>query len=303
MTPDLPELPAMRPLALGDQGLIGGLFTALQPEQSEFTFTNLLIWREAYQLQLCAIGHAVAIFSWRADPDDSFLFPPLGAGATADTVRAGLAHLAAHGHKARMARATARDLARLGIAERDFAVETDRDQWDYVYAVRELIELGGNRHHRKRNHIEQFRSRHSFTYRPLTRALAPACQELQDRWCDEKHCDLMATLRAEGRAIKEVLSSFETLGVTGGCIEVEGKIEAFTLGEVLNPETVVIHIEKANAALHGLYQLMNQQFLEKAWPSVSYVNREQDLGIEGLRQAKESYHPHHMVEKFVVRLE
>jgi hypothetical protein len=99
-----------------------------------------------------------------------------------------------------------------------------------------------------------------------------------------------------------VLDNFETLGVTGGCIEIDGKIEALTLGELLNPETVVIHIEKANATFHGLYQMMNQQFLEHEWQHIKYVNREQDLGIEGLRKAKESYYPHHMVEKLTVRL-
>jgi hypothetical protein len=292
----------MRPVALEDREMIGRLFAALQPEQSEFTFTNLFIWREAYQLRLSVVGDAIAIFAWRADPEDSFLFPPLGAGAGRETVRACLEHMAAQGHSARMARATARDLARLGIGEEEFTVESDRDQWDYVYPVPELIELKGNRHHRKRNHIEQFLSRHTFTYRPLAPDLVSACQELQDRWCDDKHCDLVATLRAEARAVKEVLASFAPLGVVGGCIEVEGKVEAFALGEILNRDTMVVHIEKANAAFHGLYQLMNQQFLEQAWPSVTYVNREQDLGIEGLRSAKESYHPHHMVEKFMVRL-
>jgi hypothetical protein len=134
----------------------------------------------------------------------------------------------------------------------------------------------------------------------LTRDLVPACQELQDRWCDEKHCDLVATLRAEARAVKEVLENVDVLGVTGGCIEIEGKVEAFTLGELLNEDTVVIHIEKANAAFHGLYQVINQQFLENAWSHVRYVNREQDLGVPGLRRSKESYRPNHMVEKFRV---
>jgi hypothetical protein len=210
--------------------------------------------------------------------------------------------MAQEGHRARMARAAAGDLARLGVSEDAFSIEPDRDQWDYVYRVRDLIELRGNRYHRKRNHIEQLRSRHDFAYRPLTAELVTACQELQDRWCDEKHCDLVATLRAEARAVKEVLESCDALGVTGGCIEIEGRVEAFTLGELLNPETVVIHIEKANAAFHGLYQVINQQFLEQEWTDVTYVNREQDLGIPGLRRAKESYHPYHMVEKFNVAL-
>ncbi len=301
LAPDVPILPQMRPLTLDDCDWLRGLFWDLQPQQSEFTFTNLFMWRDAYALRLCRLDDAVLVFSWRPDPEDSFLFPPIGAGATAETVRRGLAVLAEAGHAARLERVTRQDLDRLGLAETEFAVEPRREQWDYVYRVQDLIGLSGNRYHDKRNHIEQFRRVYQFTYRPLTAELVPQCQELQDRWCDEKHCDLQATLRAEGRAVKEVLSNFELLCLKGGCIEVNGRVEAFTLGEMLNVETVVIHAEKANADFHGLYQVINQQFLEHEWASVPFVNREQDLGVPGLRRSKESYNPHHMVEKYEVR--
>jgi hypothetical protein len=297
-----PIFPEMRPLTLEDCEAVSVLLAQARRDQSELTFTNLFMWRDAYQLQVSEIEGNLAIFSWRADPEDSFLFPPLGTSANSATVRRCLEHMKASGHSPTLARATEADLTRLGLAEPEFVIESDRDNWDYVYLVKDLIELSGNRYHRKRNHLEQFKSQHSFVYRRLTPELVPACQDLQDKWCDEKHCDLVATLRAEARAVKEVLANFELLGVTGGCIEIEGKIEAFTLGELLNPDTVVIHIEKANAAFHGLYQLINQQFLEQQWSHVQFVNREQDLGIEGLRKAKESYLPHHLVEKFTVKL-
>ena len=296
-----PPLPNMSPLTLADREAVSALLLERPRQQSELTFTNLFIWRDAYQLQLSDVGGALAIFSWRADPEDSFLFPPLGETANADTVRRCLEHMAASGHAAVMARATQADLGRLGITADELTIESDRDNWDYVYLVQDLIELRGNRYHRKRNHLEQFTSQHQFAYRGLTPELVAVCQELQDRWCDDKHCDLAATLRAESRAVKEVLENLEALGVAGGCVEIAGRVEAFTLGELLDPQTVVIHIEKANAAFHGLYQVINQQFLEHQWQHVRYVNREQDLGIEGLRKAKESYYPHHMVEKFMVR--
>jgi hypothetical protein len=302
MVAEIPSLPGMRPLGLEDRETLSARFFELGPRQSEFTFTDLFTWREAYQLRLSRVGEALAIFSWRADPEDSFLLPPLGPHAVADVVRRCLQHMAGEGHEARIARATEEDLARLGVTEDEFRIEQDRDQWDYVYLVADLITLSGGRYHGKRNHIEQFVRSYESRYLPLTEELVPTCQELQDGWCDEKHCDLVATLRAEARAVKEVLANYEALGVMGGCIEVDGEVEAFTLGELLNPDTVVIHIEKANAAFHGLYQFVNQQFLEQAWSSTKYVNREQDLGIAGLRKAKESYRPDHMVEKYVVRL-
>jgi hypothetical protein len=102
--------------------------------------------------------------------------------------------------------------------------------------------------------------------------------------------------------VKEALRNLDRLSAVGGCILVGGKVEAFALGEAMSADTVVIHIEKANPAFHGLYQVINQQFLEHQWQAYSYVNREQDLGVPGLRKAKQSYNPHHMVKKYVVRL-
>lgn len=300
MTTPLPSLPDARPLDLSDRTWLAPRLRDLRPRQSEFTFTNLFMWRDPYQLRLSEVDGAPLLFAWPPDLEDSFLLPPLPP-ASALTLRRALDHLAAAGRAPRLCRATAEDLQRLGVTEEEFAIEQDRDHWDYVYLVRDLIALAGNRYHGKRNHLEQFAREHEFRYLPLTPDLVPACRELQDRWCDEKHCDLVATLRAEARAVKEVLTHLDDLGVTGGCLEVDGKVEAFALGELLNPETVVVHIEKANAAYHGLYQAINQQFLEQAWSSVTYVNREQDLGVPGLRRAKQSYRPHHMVEKFIVR--
>lgn len=218
-------------------------------------------------------------------------------------VERALAHLRDHGHDPKLARVSTAQLERLGVTGERFSVEPDRDNWDYVYSVRDLVELAGDKYHRKRNHIAQFQAEHTqWEYRPLTPDLAPACEELQDLWCDEKHCDLSATLHAESRAVKEALHNLDRLSALGGCILVGGKVEAFTLGEPLNADTVTIHIEKANAAFHGLYQVINQQFLEHQGHDFAYVNRQQDLGVQGLRKAKESYHPHHMIEKYVVRL-
>jgi len=81
-------------------------------------------------------------------------------------------------------------------------------------------------------------------------------------------------------------------------LRIDGKIQAFSLGELLNPEMAVIHIEKANTQYHGCYAMINQQFAEHCWKDVPYINREEDMGIPGLRQAKRSYHPVKMVEKY-----
>jgi hypothetical protein len=298
----VPALPQMRELTLDDRALIEGLLAREPPDTSELTFTNLFIWRDAYALRLSRVDGALLMFSWRADPEDSFLLPPLGARDGAAAVEAGLRHLRENGHDPKLGRISAAQLERLGVAAERFDLQPDRDNWDYVYQVRELIELAGEKYHGKRNHMAQFMAENrEWEYRRLTPDLVAGCETVQELWCDEKHCDLYSSLRAEARAVKEALRNLDRLSAIGGCILVRGEVAAFTLGEALNQDTVTIHLEKANAAFHGLYQVINQQFLEREWQRFAYVNRQQDLGIEGLRKAKLSYYPHHLVEKHIVR--
>lgn len=300
----LPHFPEMADLDLIHKPLLDTLFQELKPQTSELTFTNLYIWRHPYGARLTRLDdQAVAIFALRADPDDSFLLPLLGAGANAGHVRRCLQFMAAQGHNPRLWRVDRPQLDRLGVTADGFAIETDRDNWDYVYKTRDLIELPEDRYPEKVKHLRQFTKRFKdFEYRPLTPDLVAGCVFLQDLWCDEKHCDLFANMRAEARAVKEVLHNLEVLGVTGGAILVRNRVQAFSLAEPLNADTVVIHIEKASPDLHGAFQVINQQFATHAWSAFPFINREQDCGEAGLRQAKESYLPVRMVEKFTVRL-
>ena len=110
------------------------------------------------------------------------------------------------------------------------------------------------------------------------------------------------SLQGEWEAVKAGLRNFYDLNLQGAVILINGNVEAFTLGELLNEETAVVHIEKANPMIPGLYAVINQEFCRHSWFQVPFINREQDLGVSGLRTAKMSYHPHHLVEKFRIRL-
>jgi len=302
MSLDLPLFPQMTPLALPHKPTLDALFAGLKPRTSEFTFTNLYIWRHAYGAQVTQFEDGVVcVLSWRPDPDDSFVLPPLGEGASAEHVRQALELLEREGHDAKLCRADRAQLEALGISDEEWMIESDRDDWDYVYRVRDLIELPEDRCPEKVRHVRQFSKRFAYEYRRLTPDLVPACQELQDLWCDDKHCDLYSSLRAEARAVKEILERLDELGIIGGAILVRDRVQAFTLGEPLNDNTVVIHIEKASPDLHGAFQVINQEFLRHEWAAWEFVNREQDVGDPGLRKAKESYLPVAMVEKFTVR--
>ena len=301
MLDSIPLFPALADLDLVHKPALDALFRDLNPQASELTFTNLYIWRHAYGAKVTRLDEVVLLLSLRADPEESFLLPPLGQAAGVEQVRQGLDFLSDEGHNPRLCRLDQAAIERLGLTPDEFVIEPDRDNWDYVYRVADLIELAPDRYPEKARHVQQFTHKYRYEYRRITPDLVPGCQYLQDLWCDEKHCDLYSSLRAEARAVKEVLGNLEDLGVTGGAILVNDRVQAFTLGEPLNENTVVIHIEKASPDLHGAFQVINQQFLAHEWAEWEFVNREQDVGEPGLRKAKESYLPAQMVEKYIAR--
>jgi len=183
----------------------------------------------------------------------------------------------------------------------EILIEPTRDQFDYIYQSQDLVKLAGRKYHSKRNHINRFFQSYSFTYAALTDSHLKACSELAGTWCVSRRCEEDLNLLGEWEAVREALTYFHTLSIQGGVILIRNKVEAFTLAELLNEQTAVVHIEKANPDIPGLYTMINQQFCEKSWQNVPYINREQDLGEEGLRRAKLSYYPDHLVEKFRIQ--
>ncbi|HDM75292.1 MAG TPA: DUF2156 domain-containing protein [Deltaproteobacteria bacterium] len=125
-----------------------------------------------------------------------------------------------------------------------------------------------------------------------------ACLEVAEKWCKIRRCEDDMNLLSESEAVRESLVHFPVLKIDGGVTLIDGKVEAFTLGELLNEQRAVVHIEKANSENPGLYAMINQQFCENRWRDLLYINREQDLGEPGLRKAKLSYYPDHLVESF-----
>ncbi|MBU4274058.1 MAG: phosphatidylglycerol lysyltransferase domain-containing protein, partial [Syntrophaceae bacterium] len=182
-------------------------------------------------------------------------------------------------------------------------VVEDRDNADYVYRREALATLAGRQFTKKRNHINQCLAAYDCQYEIITGETVAECLALQDRWCNDRNCMIEPGLAGEYQAIEETLHHYEEFGLTGGAIRIAGTIEAFAVGEALNPSTAVCHFEKAMPQFQGLAQLINQWFAKNNLGDFDYVNREQDLGIPGLRQAKESYSPDHMVEKVRIVLD
>jgi hypothetical protein len=167
-----------------------------------------------------------------------------------------------------------------------------RDHDDYVYSVPELVELRGNKFHKKKNLLSQFQRTYDYEYKPLTPDCVEETLELQRQWFAWRDPEDSGALLAENQAIVRVLQSWDRFpGLMGGAIRVDGEMIAYTVAEALTPEMLVIHFEKGRPGFKGVYQAINQMFLADAGAPYALVNREQDLGDEGLRKAKLSYNP------------
>ncbi len=170
--------------------------------------------------------------------------------------------------------------------------------WDYVYSREKLATLKGKKLHGKRNHINKFIQEHpDYEYRKLEPSMYDDCIEVYDEWKEGK--GLSETEFAnERRSVVLALSNMEALGLTGGAILLDGVIKAFTIGERLTENVQLIHIEKADAEINRLFPMINQQYVLHECQDVEYINREEDMGVEGMRKAKRSYYPDYMVKKY-----
>ncbi len=287
-----------KPIELDDKEVFSTFLAKDPPETSELTFTNLFMWRQCYHT-VWTLWDDCLLIIMNPGKEGPFGLPPVGTGdkgGALDIISHELKKLGTDGKICRVGEAFCQN----HLNTDRYRMTADRDNSDYVYLSKDLIELAGNKYHGKKNHLNKFVKSHEFEYRRLDAALVGTFLEMQNNWCELRNCIENPELLAEDRAVYEALTNYEHLDFVGAAILIDSKAEAFALGEPLNEDTMVIHIEKANPEIPGLYTAINQRFCADACAPFKYVNREQDLGVEGLRKAKQSYHPHHLVNKFTL---
>ena len=188
-----------------------------------------------------------------------------------------------------------------------FQFHPDRDGCDYVYKIEDLAALAGRKYQKKRNHLNKFRQAHpNCRALPLEAHLYPAAIAMVKDWYATRlELDPQADFLLERRAMKRAFHAMEELGLEGIVLEENGEILAIGMGSRLSDDTFDIHFEKAREDVDGAYPAINQAFaahLRDKYPELQYLNREDDMGIPGLRKAKLSYYPDHLVTKFWARL-
>ncbi len=296
----LPNFPEFVPLDVTHRAVLDPLIAQRQPEVSELNFAEIFAWHSVRQTQITQLGGTICMHILRYGR--RYLYPPLGDGDHPAIMRQLLTWLRDQGDDGFVYGLTGSE-AEAAVAAGGMVAVEDPDNADYVYRAADLIQLAGHKYDGKRNHIRNFVRNYDFALTPIQLADVPDVQEFQRRWCEARGCAHEPSLQAENRAVQELLQHFGELDVHGATLRIDGQIQGYTLASALNRDTALIIVEKANPEFRGIYQSINQMFAEKMLGGCSWINREQDAGDEGLRRAKLSYHPHHLVAKYKVKLE
>lgn len=290
-----------------DKPIIDDYFQQKRYEQADTSFMTLFSWQRPYEVQWAEEDNVLFIRSGRGKKQ--FWLPPF-ARKDGSFVK-GLEHMkewfAAQGYPFLMKGVVPEVVERITALCPDcYTITPDRDNYEYVYLTQDLINLSGKKFRQKKNNLNHFRNQYmGYEYVPITPDIFTECLEAEKRWFDgrlDRDEENDEELYGERQAIETVFANWDVLGATGGAIRIFNKIAAFSIGEMLNDDTAIIHYEKSDPAIRGLYQAINHEFVVHAWSHTTYINREEDMGIPGLRQSKESYNPHHYVEKFDVTL-
>jgi len=172
----------------------------------------------------------------------------------------------------------------------------DRDSFDYVYRAADLAQLAGTPYAKIRNRLNQFQKKYHYTVEPLSAQNMDEAQAFLTRWCLWRDCESDELLENERKAILFAMAHFSLLGLSGLALRLNNQIEALAVFEQMNPDTAVVHFEKGSPDYDGIYKAINMETAKYLQQIVPFIDREEDMGLPGLRQAKMSYHPHHMVE-------
>ena len=264
----------------------------------EYTFANLCLWGRQ---EIAFLHGCIAIFAHFEGR--SVYGYPIGPGDRRAVIGDMLQDARERGIPCRIGSLTAADREELQQwYPNDFLLVPDRDGQDYVYDINDLADLKGKRFQRKRNHVNRFRAAHEdYSVVPITAQNREEAQRLVYLWYQHRMETTESSYLLEQIAMDRVFRHYEDLGMDGILLKIGEETVAVTMGSFLSSDTADIHFEKAREDVDGAYAAVNSEFaryLRAKYPGLQYLNREDDMGLEGLRKAKTSYNLHHMVDKF-----
>lgn len=260
-------------------------------ETSDMNFTNLFLWSFSENIQY-AVEDSVLYIKGIYEGDE-YYFSPVSKGNNEDEIRDATKKI-----KESKGRIVFIPESYKGFLKEDFTFAEERDSFDYIYSQEDLAELKGRKFSSKKNKINKFKKIYNFTYEKISKDNIEDVRAFQREWTKNRQDN--AIIISETMGIEELLNNYETLGLRGGVIKVDGKIVAYAIGEKLTENMGVIHIEKGIFDYQGSYQMINMYVAKEEFSDVKFINREDDFGSIGLREAKLSYQPIDFIKKYSI---
>lgn len=281
-------------LALSDREAMQAVTLPSGRRNCNYNFANLVGWKFLFNTEVCVLDSAV-VLRYTFDGQRAYMV------CTSDALSQELIEALLDDSNGDLTLIGLEDSQVEQLSGFSISAESVRNQYDYIYRRTNLATLHGRHLDAKRNHIHRFRAKHpDFEYRPLTPELFDECRRLTAIWQEEKGGS--NTIDAEKQVMETIFSSWDALGMIGGSIFVAGRMVAFTYGSAVTTDTFDVCVEKADRHVEGAFAIINQQFAEHLPEQYIYLNREEDMGIPGLRKAKLSYHPEILLTYNVVHI-
>lgn len=290
-------------LSLEDKEIFDEYLKGNRFKTCEYSFTSLYIWRNAYDIQY-SILRGILIIKKRDSEGSYHFMQPLG--YTLENLKEVIDALIEYKIKFNF-KFLFKDVEEQFIKDLrsiyfdGFCITEDRDTFDYIYDSSSLIKLSGRKLRNQKNHYNNFIRNNRYKITNISKEEIYQCVKLSEAWYEQKEID-KDNLYHELRAIEELLQNRDKLDLECMAVYVNEKLSAFTIGERLNDEMAIIHIEKANSKVNGLYNFINKTFVEEYFSDVPFINREEDLGVQGLRMTKLAYKPVKLEPKYNITL-
>jgi hypothetical protein len=276
---------------------INRFFSQSTYRNCDFSFSNIFCWKHNYDTTFCIVDGFLFFRFFPSKKSPGYMMP-LGDGDIKHALELLMQDAEERQDAFRLHAITPEMFACIeAVFPGRFVYQTIRDWSEYIYRSQDLITLKGKKLQSKRNHVNKFKRTYSYEYLPVTKAIVPECLELYARWCRENGNCSEESLVKEKIATQTAFENFEPLGLRGGALRVEGEVVAYSYGQPLGADTFGVHAEKSLYEIEGGFSMINQQFIEHEGANFVYINREEDLGIDSLRQAKLSYQPIMLLEK------
>ena len=291
-----------RPITAADADLLRSFTTESKCMNCDLNVANLCSWQFLYHTEY-AVVEGFLVLRFVADGHVTYM-KPIGKGDLRHVLELLRADARSLGDTLRVACVCpcAQALMNESMPEA-FTFEINRDKSDYLYLREKLVTLAGKKLQPKRNHVSKFKRTYpNYEYRPLTADLVPDCIRLGEEWCRTTDSGMQHAMEAEQHMIAYALQHIDELHIIGGTLFVEDKMVAFTFGARINAEAFDVCVEKADTTYEGAYAMINNEFVSRLPEDIVYINREEDLGLEGLRKAKLSYQPDLILDKMVATL-